>query len=114
MKTLNRCKPFLICLVFINYCFYSALSAQTSPIDSLKNVLQNQSATDTARINTLIVICNTYLNKINNKASVAGYVPQIRSLSKSLNYKRGLAYAGFYSTIGKFLKKNHPTLSHFI
>ena len=105
MKTLNRCKPFLICLGFINYCFYSALSAQTSPIDSLKNVLQNQSATDTARINTLIVICNTYLNKINNKASVAEYVPQIRSLSKSLNYKRGLAYAGFYSTIGKFLKK---------
>jgi len=115
MKTPNRCKPFLISVVFIYGCFCSSLSAQIATIDSLKIVLQNQSENDTARINTLITICNTYLNKVNDKAKVAEYVPEIRLLSKKLNYKRGLAYASIYTSLGKFLKnRSSDVLSLFL
>ncbi|MEO6902267.1 MAG: tetratricopeptide repeat protein [Bacteroidia bacterium] len=77
--------------------FFSATYAQTRNIDSLKNVLQNNSAQDTARISTIIKLCRAYLLEINNRDKIQPYIPELLQLSNKLNYKKGTAYAYYYN-----------------
>ncbi len=92
MKKTGKYKRFFIFAIICTLSFQTVMRGQTSSIDQLKTRLQLSELSDTARLNTLISLCSTYLNEINYKVKASEYLPEINSLAIKCDSKRGKAY----------------------
>ncbi len=88
-----------LCILLISS---SILPAQTQTIDSLKNSLHNHPKADTTRLNMLITLCTAYLDEMNGKKKMAEHLPEINTLSKKFNDKRGIAYSYLFGGLSNF------------
>ncbi|OJJ18007.1 hypothetical protein BKI52_29590 [marine bacterium AO1-C] len=80
----------LLLLIFCwGICF--ATYAQTSPLDSLKKVLQEHDEEDTTRVNILTQMADAALAKPNNTDEVKEYVQQAEKLALELGFAKGHA-----------------------
>ena len=102
------------CFLLITLCILLISSiripAQTRAIDSLKNHLQNHPQADRSRLNTLITLCTVYLDEMNGKKKMAEHLPEINTLSKKFNDKRGIAYAYLFSGLSNFRTGKSTTI----
>ena len=96
-----------LCILLISR---SILPAQTQTIDSLKNSLQNHPKADITRLNTLITLCTAYLDEMNGKKKMAEHLPEINTLSKKLNDKRGIAYGYLFGGLSNFRTGESTTI----
>lgn len=93
MKRTFRSLFFLILFCSL---FLLPVLGQTPRIDSLKTRLLSYSGKDTSRANTLIALCRAYTIEMNDKEKIRELVPELFTLSKKTNYKKGIAYAYVY------------------
>lgn len=106
MKKANSCKhSFLLIIMCILCTLCSVMRAQSSIIE-LKNKLQSNLISDTARVNTIISLCIVYLDEVNNKTNVEKFLPELNRLSKKNQYKRGIAYSHLFDGVCNFRKKD--------
>jgi serine phosphatase RsbU (regulator of sigma subunit) len=89
-KIKSNIKLMLLLIVGMIHSFQ--LAAQTAIIDSLKKELEQHTTEDTARVNTLVLLCKSYSSDFNNKSRIREYAPKLLMLSQKLNFKKGIAY----------------------
>jgi tetratricopeptide (TPR) repeat protein len=105
-KTIIKHIRYLL-VVFAMMALSFHLSAEPSAIDSLEHALQLHPAEDSTRMNTLILLCTTYLNEKNDRVKVTTYLPEINRLSKKLNSKTGRAHSILYTEIVNTQNRNY-------
>jgi serine phosphatase RsbU (regulator of sigma subunit)/uncharacterized protein HemY len=87
-------RTWILLLLFLNLSAFS----QNAKLDSLKRLLRN-TPEDTTKANLLIKITRIYLYDLNDHDSIQAYSERNLTLSKKLNYKKGIAYAYNYMGI---------------
>ncbi len=90
--------------------FHSVLHAQTPAIDRLKIRLTIPNLPDTARLNTLISLCTSYLNEVNDKRKVSEFLPELNSLTIKTQSQRGKAYYLLFQNVCNSENENNSVV----
>lgn len=93
--TLNSYK-LIVVYFLLGLLFSHSLIAQTSPIDSLKNVLKVEKE-DTNKVNSLNRLAKEFLN-ISEYDTVRYYAVQAKNIAENIKFKKGIANA--YNLMG--------------
>ncbi len=96
------------CAFLFSLFFSAAIQAQTPRLDSLKKVLEQHSAQDSARIEILINICRTHIYETNDMDQLEYYNAQLSPLSTALKSRRGLAFTYLYRGMLCKIRTDYP------
>jgi tetratricopeptide (TPR) repeat protein len=91
LSTASKEKIFLFLVLMVSV-VYSSYGQSNKPLDSLINVLKN-SAEDTNKVNTLILLSWHAFEMSQNDAEVKKYADEALALAQKINYKKGIAAA---------------------
>lgn len=97
----NKCKVGYLFLFILAVLITDTAFAQTPKLDSLLKIITTM-PDDTSKVNTLYEISRVYLNDLNDLNKTGEYGWKGLSLSKKLNFKKGMA--GAYLNIGIFYR----------
>jgi serine phosphatase RsbU (regulator of sigma subunit)/Flp pilus assembly protein TadD len=96
--------------LFLSF-FFTSVQAQ---VDSLKKILATQTTPDTAKANTLILLCRAYLSETNDMEQLEYYNNQLMPLSKQLKFQKGIGYVYVYAGILCRIRSDYPqALIHY-
>jgi serine phosphatase RsbU (regulator of sigma subunit) len=99
-------KGLSICLFLYLLLFLTC--AQAQQVDSLKKILATQIAPDTAKANTLILLCKAHLFETNDMEQLEYYSSQLLPLSNQLKFQKGIGYAYLYKGILCKIHSDYP------
>jgi serine phosphatase RsbU (regulator of sigma subunit) len=114
MNHLRRSHFFVVVILLISIFQLTGktMLGQTTQLDSLLNVLKTQQE-DTAKINTLNEISRAYLYQLNDMLKLSEYATKTLTLSRRLNYKKGIANAYLYTGIFYWSKSNYKVALYY-